>query len=315
MYRLTCELKVGRFLFDSVVEVETASSWDELTDTCIITIPRKLNWLGKNIAWGNDALFRKGDAVTVDLGYDDDNVTVFQGYLNNLTADTPVLLDCQDAAWLLKQTTVTMSWRSVTLTELLRAVVPVELPFHAPDVSLGPFRITNASPAQVLAELRKSYFLKSFVRNGELYVGLAYWPMLQRTHRLAMERNVVQHNLEYRRQEDMKIRLKMISISSNGARLEYETGDAEGEQRTMYYHSLSVADMKAIADAEMARLRYEGYRGDITIYGIPQVNHGDVVVIADASYPEREGRYLVKKVMSTFGSGGYRQILTLAEKV
>jgi hypothetical protein len=315
MFRLSSEISISTFRFNQVVGVEVESSWDELTDVCRLTIPRKLNWRGKPLAWTNQALMRRGDQVQVQLGYDDNNQVVFEGYLHKITADTPVLLECQDAAWRLKQSTITKAWRSVELTELLRAILPGELPFQAPTVELGPFRISSASPAQVLAELRKTYFLKSFFRNGTLYCGLAYVPELQSTHIIRMERNVVSHSLEYMRKEDVAIKLKMVSMFPDGSRQEYETGDQDGEQRTMYYHSMSQAKMKALADQEIERLKYEGYRGEITIFGQPFVQHGDVVDLRDASYPERDGRYFVKTVVTAFGADGYRQTLTLDAKL
>jgi hypothetical protein len=73
--------------------------------------------------------------------------------------------------------------------------------------------------------------------------------------------------------------------------------------------------MKAIADEEIERLRYEGYRGTFTTFGAPRIEHGDVIDLRSDAYPERDGRYLVRAVTTTFGVGGFRQEVTLDSKI
>lgn len=72
--------------------------------------------------------------------------------------------------------------------------------------------------------------------------------------------------------------------------------------------------MKAIADDEIERLKYDGYKGSLTIFG-NSFNHGDIINLKDDSYPERNGRYLIKKVVTTFGQNGFRQKLELDTKI
>lgn len=315
MFRLTSNISLGNFAFRGVVDIEVASSWDELTDTCTITIPRKLNWQGKAVATGTDPLLRRGDEVNVRIGYDDENESIFQGYIHQIGAEIPTRIECQDAMWKLKQTTITKSYQSVKLATLLGDILPAGIGFEAFDVELGPYRISQATPAQVLEDIKKTYFLKSWFRDGKLYCGFAYVPAIQSTHIIRMERNVVENQLEYVRKEDVKIKLKMISMQADNSKIEYETGDTDGEQRTMYYYEKTLAELKAIADEEIERLRYEGYRGSLTTFGKPTVRHGDVVDLRSEAYPERDGEYLVREVRYAFGMGGYRQEITLDSKI
>lgn len=315
MLRLSSDIQIGAYRLRGVVGVEVRSSWDELTDTCTLTFPRKVDWKGKALATGTDPLFRRDDAVSVRLGYDDENAEVFQGYIAKLKADIPVNIEAQDTAWLLKRETKNVSFRSVELNELLRAIIPSQVPFEAPTIALGPFRISNATPAQVLDYLKQNYTLKSWFRGGKLYVGLAYVPALQRTHVIRFERNVVQHNLEYLRQEDVKIKLKAISMKPDNSKTEVEVGDADGEQRTVYFYDVPESDLRSMAEKEIERLRYEGYRGSMTTFLAPQVNHGDVVDLRSTSYPERDGRYLVRSVTTRFGMEGGRQEIELDSKI
>jgi hypothetical protein len=315
MLRLSSDIRIADYTFLAVESVEVESSWDMFTDTCKITFPRKANWRGKPIAWNDDALVRRGDLVAVALGYDDENVKVFEGYVAGIDATIPVSINCQDEMWKLKQTTITKSWKEVDLKTLLSSILPSGVPFDAPDIRLGHFRISNASIVQVLDELKKRFFLKSWFRAGKLYCGFAYVPALQSTHVVRFNRNVVENSLEYIRKEDVSIRLKMISILTDNSKVEYEAGAEDGEQRTLYYYDKKLSDLKTIADSEIDRLRYEGYRGSVTVFGQPTFQHGDVVDLRDDVYPERDGRYLVKKVVYSYGLNGFRQVLELDSKI
>lgn len=315
MFRLSSDIQIGVNRFTAVVGVEVESSWETLTDTATITFPRKVAWRGKALATGASPLLRRNDPVAIKLGYDDDNLEVFQGYISRLTADIPVKIECQDTAYLLKQTTKTLSYKSVTLSQLLTDILPSDVSFQAPAVTLGQFRVTNATPAKVLEYLRENYTLKSWFRAGKLYCGLAYVPALQSTHVIRFERNVIAHDLEYLRKEDVKIKLKAISMKPDNSKIEYETGDDDGEQRTVYFYDVSEADLKQLANEEIERLRYEGYRGSFTTFLKPRVQHGDVIDLRSAEYPERDGRYYVKSVTTTFGLDGGRQRITLDSKI
>jgi hypothetical protein len=303
-----------RLRFSGMKSFESTSSWDQLTDTATIIVPAKLKWKENYIYPGLDPFLKKGMDIEVKLGYDNRNHTAFKGYLNIINADIPVTLECEDEAWKLKQSSITKSYKDVDLKTLLKDLLPTFV-FEAPDVRLGPFRITRATAAEVLDELKKTYFMPSFFRNGILYVGFAYWPELQTTHKIAFDRHVVEHELKYVKEEDTKIKLTIVTISPTNEKKEYEFGDEQGEQRTLYYYDKNAAEVNHIGKEEIRRLRYTGYRGTMTIFGEPFVQHGDVVDLTDPFYPGRDGRYLVKTVTRQFNEDGYRQVLELDVKI
>lgn len=217
MKRLNVHITIGNFVFTSIVDVTIESSWDMFTDTCTITIPRKLRWKGKNIALGESALIRKSDKVIVKLGYDNEAHTMFQGYVTAISTGVPVEIQCQDGMYLLKLNTLTTSFKDTDLDTLLSTIMPSDVPFSAPAVKLGPFRISNATPAKVLEVLKQNYYLKSFLRDGKLYTGLAYITSLQKEQIIQFNRDVPidGNELIYQRSDDINIKLKMISISEN----------------------------------------------------------------------------------------------------
>ena len=61
--------------------------------------------------------------------------------------------------------------------------------------------------------------------------------------------------------------------------------------------------------------QYSGSRGTITTFLEPSVKHGDTVKIISRKFPEKEGDFLVKKVIKNFGLNGGRQEVTLSQKL
>jgi hypothetical protein len=318
MLRLWSRIKIGSLTFKGVCEVEVNSSWDAQTDTCKITIPAKLSWQGKPIATGDDAILKSGMEVSVLLGYEyvDDVLMdeVFVGYIREIDSKVPVTITCEDLMYKLKRGEVTKSYAQVRLGQLIKETCPVPLGTIA-DADLGKFRITKATPSKVLDYLKQTYMIKSWCRKGKLNVGVAYLPEDQKTHRITFQRNVIEHDLEYRKREDVRLKLVGVIMDAKGKKEEVKEGHDDGELHTFNYHNRSKSEVEKELKKEAERLRYTGYRGKFVTFGAPYIKHGDVVVLSDQVYKEREGRYLVKAVNIRFGQQGYRQEVELESKL
>lgn len=315
MLRLTSDIELGPFGVKGVTEARVESTWDNLTDTCTLVFPRRVSWKGRELATGADPLLKRQMPVTVRLGYDGQNTEVFRGYVRDVSGEIPARVECEDAMYLLKQGEVTKSYRSVTLSTLVQEVVGGLVPYQVvADQPLGQLRVSKASPAKVLEFIRERYFVRSFFREGTLYVGLAYVAALQRSRSIRFDRNVISHNLEFRERDDVKLSLKGVIMLPGNKKKEVKVGDEFGEVRTFHYYNISEADAKKRLEAEIERLKFTGYRGSFTTFGSPDIRHGDIVDLSDPIYPDRAGRYLVKGVKTTFGTGGYRQEVELESK-
>lgn len=314
MLRLSSEILVDEFRFKSVHSVEIDSSFDTLTDTCTIIFPRKISWQDRFLATGENPLLKRGQKVTVNLGYDDNNSMFFSGIVRDISAEIPAKVHCEDAMYNLKKGEFTKSYKAVNLNTLLTDM-GVENFQITSERELTDFRISKATPVKVLEYLRRRYFVRSFYRNGILYVGQAIVSELSKSHTIRMNRNVISHSLEYRKEEDVKIQVKGIIIKKNNEKIEVVAGDADGEVRTFHYYNQSKEEVLKALKEELERLKYTGYRGSFLTFGIPVINHGDTVQIIDPIFPEREVENVyVKSVKTIFGVNGFRQNITLEGK-
>lgn len=308
---------VRKWKFDHCVDIEIVSDINSLTDTCKITIPRKYQWLGKDIAMGDQPYIKRKDKVLVKLGYDGKLKTQFLGYVKDIRAGVPVVIECEDTMFLLKQGHRTINFKAgMNLSEWLNDIVPHNMLRVYNDVEMGKLEVTNMSDAQILDWIKSEYGFSSYFRliddEPVLYVGLPYSQLIQDrkecTYRFGS--NIIDANdLVYKIEEDIRIKVKVISIDSNNERKEIEVGDADGELRTVHYYRAGLALMNQRAAEDLKRFKYTGYRGSFTTFGEPSIRVGDVANIIGNQY-NPDGKYLVSKVTKRLGvTTGYKQTI------
>lgn len=328
MLALSCDMTIGDYRFNFVNDIEITSTWENLTDLAKIKIPKALT-LKKDgivdnvITAGPDALWQRGNPVSIDLGYNGVMDRRFTGVITKIKPNRPLEFDCEDLMWRLKQITIKkFSSPSVTIPELLKAIMPADIPFTAEIVNLGKFIIEQATIAEILDFIKKEFGLSAYFQNGSLYVGFAYKLssiadfVLNELKTFTFQENIIDYeNLDFVRLEDQNLRVTAINILSNNTRKQIEVGDTFGDQRTLYFYNLSEGDVKRLATEQLEKLKYTGYRGSFTTFLKPYVKHGDAIKLVDPLIPDRNGVYLVRKVVTTFGINGGRQEITLDRKI
>jgi hypothetical protein len=328
MIRLSTSMQIGDYNFDFVNDIEITSTWEELTDRATIKVPRRLR-LKKDGQYTNaftagaSGLWRRGDAVKIFGGYDDNNDLRFDGVLTRISPKLPLEFSCEDAMFSLKQKTVSKySVPSTTVKALLQNILPDGITFDAEDITLGKFKIEKATVAEVLDYLRRKFGLACYFQNGVLHVGFAY--KVSSINDIAtdelvefeFQRNIIDDsNLDYIRDDDVRLKVTAICIRPNNTRKEIEVGDPDGDIRTLHFYNVSDADLTKLANEALERLKYEGFRGSFTTFLQPMVQHGQAVRMIDPLIPDRNGVYLVRQVVTSIGMGGGRQEITLDRKI
>lgn len=328
-------MEIGDYVFDFVNGIEITSTWENITDTCTITVPRKLR-IKKDgvttdaITAGPDALWKRNDPVKVYLGYDDNNDLRFEGVLTRISPKLPLQFSCEDNMFLLKQQTISKySKPSITLSQMLTDILPInpntgrQYEFSAVDISLGKFMIEKCTIVEVFDYLKKPPFgLSTFFQNGILNVGFAYNLSAiediatDELEQFEFQRNVIDDsNLDYIRDDDVQLKVTVVNRNDQNQVTRTEFGDPNGELRTIQTYNLSTADITKIGNEALQKYKYEGFRGSFTTFLQPMVKHGQAIELIDPLIPDRSGTYLVRKVVVTFGMSGGRQEITLDRKL
>lgn len=302
--------------FNSLNNCTIIEDTSTLTDTCELLLPKKTSWQGAD----NFRLpIKRGDKITVKLGYDGILKTRFTGYIRTIDAKKPIKISCEDGMFLLKTVEVKKKgYPKVTLKELITDLLDgtgVDFQLIDDDIVLGPYRITKNTVAEELNEIKKEFGLRAYFRTldgvSKLYVGFTYPLNSRKRESFIYGKNIITEDFVYRIAEDVKIKIKAISIDSKNKRIELTTGDKDGELFTVYKYNVGMDELKRFADSELIRFKTTGFKGGFETFGEPFVNKCDVAYIeaSDAN----KGSFLIKKLEVNFGMNGYRQKIELGQ--
>ncbi|MBN9293736.1 MAG: hypothetical protein J0G96_07145 [Flavobacteriia bacterium] len=303
---LKSSITIGNYWFDFVHQVTVESSWKEFTDKAVIMLPAALkidyNDLKKAIPVGSE--------VSVKIGYEGTPLTeIFKGYVARVRSKVPVEIECEDEMWNLKRIQINENCKNEKLGDYLQRVLNV--PVDAFDVTIPSKVVSKKTGAQLLDEIKEEYGFHSFFRKGWLVVGKQYSDSSNQRHTVIIDQssdcNVKSQNLEYMAKEDVKIKVTAISNMANGKKEEVEFGDPDGEERTLNFFNIPKSQLQPIAEAEAEKLKYDGYRGDLKLFGAPIVFHGDILTLQNSQDSDKTGDYYIDGVKYSFGVSGIEQ--------
>lgn len=317
MYRLSVKIeitgeKTWQLPFATAVEIERDT--DKLTADCKVTLPKKLKWDGESTV-----PVRRGDAIKVWLGYDDNLQLAFQGFVRDVGFKTPCVLTCEDDMFKLKQAkTQKKAYKSVTIEQLLKDQQTGYTVKVMGEQALGAYRVTADTVAALLGHLHENG-IRSFFSYEDgtpvLYCGVLFERGATVSQVFSTGINIISdRSLEQQKAEDMRLRVKVVSLQAdNKKKIKVEVGDADGEHRTLHCYGKTEAEAKAWGEQEIKRLKRDGLTGSLTTFGYKLVDLLDTVgVKIDGN---KMGTYQVKKNKIKFGTGGFRQELTLGQRV
>lgn len=333
MLILNTQSNIAGYNFDFVHEVEIASSWDNLTDTARLIIPKKIIYKRngvelENITRGKDSIFRVGDAVDLAAGYSGGINTSglevrFKGYITSVNPKFPIEMTLEDEMYQLKQIKVGVySKKDLTLKQVLTDILPAKYQgFIADDRNIGYLRIKdpNTTVAGVLRHLKETQGIQSYFRNGVLVSGFAYTNKdpdnADRNEITAIfdaRKNIINaDNLEFKNKDQYKVKVKVVSIFPDNTKIEEEVGEDGGDNYTIYVYNIQQKDLRDRAEAELKKFNYTGFKGTFETFLEPKIKHGDTVKLIDDRITDMQGVYLVKSVTTRYGVNGGRQIIEL----
>lgn len=322
MFVLTSEIKIGQFTFRSISEVEIIKSIEELSDTATIKMPSKFIVRQNGEEKLVENALKVGDKVSIKLGYEEKYEGIeFTGFVVAIGSKIPLEIKCEDAMWLLRRKNITHAFNDKTpLKTILQKVVEnteIELSDKIPDVEVEKFIIRNVNGTQVLQKLKEHLALSIYLDSeGKLYAGLEQLNNLHKEAIYDLNYNLVENNLEYKTAEQKRLRIKYTYMDSKNKKKSVEVGDKDGELRT--FHTSIISDekkMEEMAHAEMQKLKYNGFEGSVKSFLIPFSTNGMTAVIKDKEHPNREGKYFIKKVVTSFGNNGARREISISNKL
>lgn len=319
---LTATLVVGNYRINQIETAKITKSISTLSDHASIELPKTISRIsGSEERVSLDSVINKGDFLTLDLGYQNvQTYREFEGFVKDVKIGNKLTVECEDANYLLKRTTIEKSWKTTTLKEVVSYMVDqvnidnpdytITLSAKVPDIALKNYEVDNISVSQALHLVEEELGMVSYFRGFELYTGLQFTDT-QSDVNINLAHNVISHSLKKITEEDSKMSLKAIALLPNNKQLTVTVPESKDthQLRTKIYTNIdTLEELKTVALEDLKTLRFNGLKGSLKTFLIPQVTHGDVVNIGDPLYKLLDGNYVVSKVVTTLGRGIRRDI-------
>lgn len=273
---------------------------------------------------------KEGDFVKIDIGYNDNNRTEFEGYIKRINTVQPLEIELEDELYLLRKINIKTSFKKADVKDILTLLLnelfkssglKLEVYKEMPSLTVTNFVIDNANGIAVLQDLQDKYGLASYLTTIDgvktLYCGLVYGLKKAKQKENGKERGKIKYELQrntinvsdlkYQVAGDKTYQIKVTNHDPSGAVREITLGDKSGEQRQLHFYGKHTDDeLKQLAASEMEKFASTGYKGGFETFLLPNVEPGDVAEITEKQYG-RNGNYYVGTVTTNFGSGARRK--------
>lgn len=290
--------------------IHIESSVQVLSNSAKIELPREfrnaIDEVGKSINIAGKSILdfiKRGDAIKIEFGYDGDLQTEFEGYITKIGAELPLLLECEDEMFQLKKAPrITKFIKSGKLIDILKAVIPANYTIESNgDYSIGKWLIEDATPYNVLEELREKAGIRAYFKNpNTLCVGMIVDFKAEAVHKFNFSENVRRgSSLKFEQKESKPVFLTVESKQANGTVLKVSTGEKGGDEKTMkLWPNMTESELKLWAEKQQTSVSYSGFEGSLDSWCYPRTKPGDAAQLYRPYYKDRhqDGRYFIESV-------------------
>lgn len=327
MFKMSYNIEIGSYRLKHVESVKITRSVENLMDTATIVTPATVF----NKALEVQEKLKASSPVKIQLGYDDNLKTEFEGYLKSVKTDGGSLtLECEDALYLFRGSVKNAEYKNITVKTLLQKMI-LELEqgnedlkkLHITlncqyDFSYEKFTTVNASGLEVLKKIHDEAKPNIFLKDNVLHIQPLYFDMGLPTIAYNMAVNIDRDgmNLKYRRADERKLKVTAKGKNSAGKEISVTIGEPNGDTETINFPGVTTeAQLKELAQTAHDGKVYEGYEGDFTAWLVPYIEPGYSVMLKDDDDEVKNGKYYVLKVDTTFDSSGGKRIVGLGKKL
>lgn len=302
----------NRYKLGLIAEIEIECSVDNLVDTATITLPEAV--MNKVVDF--QSKIKRGSFVSIQLGYDGDLKTEFEGYVQEITTnDSTLRIICEDALFLFRKSVPDVELKPSSLKNIAQYLITnIDPSFTLScdfEISYEKFVIHQATGYDVLKKLQEETKANIYfdTRNKVLHIHAPYVE-IGGVVKYSMQRNIEKSSLEYKRAIDNKVEVTVESIDSKGKVKSIVAGTTSGNKITLKVGPMSEADMQKVAEAALIKNSFDGYSGSFDGWLIPFVQPTYSAIIEDSDYPYKTGRYYVIGVKTTFSESGGKRTIT-----
>ena len=289
--------------------IQIESSVQVLPNTAKLELPRAfrnaVDSAGKSVNISDKSILdfmKRGDSIKIEFGYDGDLQTEFEGYVTKVGAEMPLLLECEDEMFQLKKAPrVTKFIKSGKLKEILKAVVPAKYKIECNgDYTIGKWLIQDATPYNVLEELREKAGIRAYFKNPTtLCVGMVVDFKAEKVHEFNFSENVRTGSSLKFVETPNPLFITVESVQANGTVLKLTKGKKGGDETSIkLWPNITKAELQKWIDSRYDVAIKDGFEGTLDGWCYPRTKPGDSAQLYRPYYKDRhqDGRYFIESV-------------------
>ncbi len=317
MYVMEFNIIIGTFKVNSLISCEIIKSVDSLSDIAKLALPGMAYGKTLNV----DNKIRRGDLITIELGYKGHLKKEFEGYVTSITNDNTIVIEAEDSMYLTRKEVKSKRYANVDATDVIKDIVDqlegvgLVLGDGVDILKYDTFTVADATGLEVLKKIQEETNLHIFMKGATLHVYLQY------TYKSGdvvfdFSQNVEKSNLTYVYEADKKVLVEVIGMTRENKKTIVKVGEAGGDKITIHRYNVSdEAALKVIGEEEIIKHRYSGYEGTIDTWLLPYCTYGFSARIIDNDFPNQEGIYYITSSAIRFSKEGGVRKLGLGLKV
>lgn len=331
MFRMTYHIEVGGMVLPLLTSVKIRKDVKSLSDTATIICPAVSHF--RPLAFVRNV--KKGQRVSIALGYDDDNRQEFDGFVKSVALDDNQLtIECEDPLYVFRRVDIPNGEKTdVTLKQLLDYVLG-EVNAYIRSEGLGePLKLNclydygyskitfaHATAYSVMEQIQKEGKPNIFISGGVLNIVPQYTHTNGIAH-YSMQRNICRDGLKlkWRDETDRDLYVEVKAVDTDGkteiSAYAGKKGRDSNKMEVKFTRTKDKASLQTIADNLYKSQVYTGYEGSFCGWLVPFCDAGYVVELTDAANELRSGRYYVETVEVSFSSAGGVRSVSLGASV
>lgn len=311
-------VKIGDYRLKVIDSINIKKSVETLADTAVIVIPGTS--MNKSLEIEN--LIKEGDPIEIKLGYGNNNVLEFKGYLNTISnVGANITIECEDSLYLFRKALKNTALKNTKAVDLLKHIVAeIDPSFQVDcnyDFKYDKFVIQDAEGIDVLKKIQEETKANIYFVDKVLHVHPQYSKITNADSVVFdFAVNIEKSDLKYKTADKRKYQVEIEGISPDGKRLKTTVGKSGGEKRCIKVFGVTDMDtLKKKGEQELQSVVYTGYEGNFTAWLIPYCEPAFKVKVQDRDYPNKNGIYYVIATETKFSKSGGERIVTIGKKV
>jgi hypothetical protein len=318
MYKMVWHITIGKFRLLMLESCVITRSVEMLADTAVITLPGT----AYNKTLEVEDKIQRGDAVTIQLGYDDNLVSEFEGYLESVSTDGgSIKLNCEDALFLYRKPLDNIELKNKTVKELISYIhKALGLDFKVScdyDFTYDKFTISGATGYDVLKKIQEEANPNIYLKDNVLHVHPQYTEIFG-TANYDFAKNIDREgtDLKYLKASERKWLIEVEGKGADGKVIKVEAGITGGDRMSIKIPGVSnKTSLQNKANEVLKQKVYTGYEGSFTGWLIPYCDAGYRITIKDKDYEYKDGAYYVLEVKTEFSKDGGKRIVKPGKKL